>query len=76
MLRTGDNIGPYTLLSKLGAGGFGLVWLAERVTPIASMRVALKIPLTQDVDLESVKQEADAWPSAAVLTVRIADTGQ
>jgi eukaryotic-like serine/threonine-protein kinase len=38
----GDVIGPYTLVSKLGEGGFGDVWLAERSKPFAQ-RVALKI---------------------------------
>jgi serine/threonine protein kinase/Tfp pilus assembly protein PilF len=35
-------IGPYKLLSKLGEGGFGVVWLAERREPMFQ-RVALKI---------------------------------
>jgi formylglycine-generating enzyme required for sulfatase activity/serine/threonine protein kinase len=65
MLRAGDQIGPYTLLSKLGRGSFGVVWLAERVTPIASTRVALKIPLTDDVDIDAVKREAQLWVRAS-----------
>ena len=40
--REGDEIGPYTLLAKLGEGGFGVVWLAERRHPYAQ-RVALKV---------------------------------
>jgi len=30
MLRSGDEIGPYTLINKLGKGAFGVVWLVER----------------------------------------------
>jgi serine/threonine protein kinase len=40
--RPGDQIGPYKLLSVLGEGGFGVVYLAERREPHIQ-RVALKI---------------------------------
>jgi serine/threonine protein kinase/tetratricopeptide (TPR) repeat protein len=40
--RAGDMVGPYKLLSVLGEGGFGVVYLAERREPIVQ-RVALKI---------------------------------
>jgi serine/threonine protein kinase len=61
MPRTGDKIGPYTLINKLGSGAFGSVWLAEKRTSITTTRVALKTPLDSDVDLETIKQEADLW---------------
>jgi serine/threonine protein kinase/WD40 repeat protein len=38
----GDQIGPFRLLSVLGEGGFGTVWLAERREPFVQ-RVAMKI---------------------------------
>jgi len=38
----GDEIGPYRLVSILGEGGFGVVWLAERSQPFVQ-RVALKL---------------------------------
>ncbi|MFZ4722268.1 MAG: tetratricopeptide repeat protein [Phycisphaerales bacterium] len=38
----GDQIGPFRLISKLGEGGFGTVWLAERREPFVQ-QVALKI---------------------------------
>jgi serine/threonine protein kinase/tetratricopeptide (TPR) repeat protein len=38
----GDRIGPYTLISLLGEGGFGVVWLAERREPFVQ-QVALKV---------------------------------
>jgi serine/threonine protein kinase len=40
--KTGDFVGPYKLMSVLGEGGFGTVWLAERREPMVQ-RVALKI---------------------------------
>ncbi|MFN8179717.1 MAG: serine/threonine-protein kinase [bacterium] len=38
----GRRIGPYTLLEKIGEGGFGTVYLAEQQRPI-QRRVALKL---------------------------------
>ena len=38
----GDEIGPYRLISRIGEGGFGTVWVAERREPFVQ-RVALKV---------------------------------
>jgi serine/threonine protein kinase len=40
--KAGDQIGPYRLISRIGEGGFGTVWLAERREPFVQ-RVALKL---------------------------------
>jgi len=40
--RQGDRIGPYKILSSLGEGGFGVVYLAEQQRPVRR-RVALKV---------------------------------
>jgi eukaryotic-like serine/threonine-protein kinase len=65
MLRAGDEIGPYTLMAKLGSGAFGVVWLAEKRTVITTIKVALKIPLTDELDLEAIRREANVWVQAS-----------
>ena len=40
----GDSVGPYRLLSELGRGGMGAVWLAERADAQPRRRIALKLP--------------------------------
>ena len=39
---TGQNIGPYRLISQIGQGGMGSVWLAERCDGRFDRRVAVK----------------------------------
>ena len=65
MFRAGDEIGPYRLTSKLGRGAFGVVWLAERRSRLVTTQVALKMPLDDDVDLESIREEARLWVQAS-----------
>jgi serine/threonine protein kinase len=50
--RKGEEIGPYKLISKIGEGGFGTVWLAERRAPF-TQRVALKV-IKPGMDSKSV----------------------
>ncbi|HMG76447.1 MAG TPA: serine/threonine-protein kinase [Pyrinomonadaceae bacterium] len=59
------KLGPYTLISRIGLGGFGAVWLAEKRTAIATTQVALKLPRGEDIDLEAFKQEAAIWVQAS-----------
>jgi serine/threonine protein kinase len=64
MFRSGDKIGPYVLIRQIGTGGFGVVWLAEKRTPITTTEFALKLALDQNPNLEAIKQEAKLWKQA------------
>ena len=61
MFRSGDLIGAYFLIEKVGRGTFGEVWLAEEKTAISKHKVALKLPNEEDIDTEAIRQEADVW---------------
>lgn len=65
MARPNDKIGPYILVSKLGQGAFGVVWLAQKQTAIATTQFALKLPRDEDIDVEAFKQEAAIWIQAS-----------
>ncbi|RZL35488.1 MAG: serine/threonine protein kinase [Rubrivivax sp.] len=43
-LAAGAQVGPYRLMSEIGRGGMGTVWLAERSDGLMKRRVALKLP--------------------------------
>lgn len=53
-LQTGDRVGPYQLIRRLGAGGMAEVWLARRADGAFRREVALKLPMLGRlrVDLE------------------------
>lgn len=65
MFRAGQEIGLYTLVKRIGRGGFGEVWLAERRAKFVTTKVAVKLPLEEQVDTETIKQEAVLWEQAS-----------
>ena len=44
MFREGSQIGAYILIRKIGRGGFGEVWLAEKRSQFITKKVAIKLP--------------------------------
>ncbi len=65
MFHRDQQIGLYTLIERLGRGGFGEVWLAERRGRFATTRVALKLPIDELVDPVAIEQEARLWVQAS-----------
>ena len=65
MFYEGRQIGNYTLLRKLGKGGFGEVWLAEKRSQFVTKKVAVKLPLDEQVNFDAIRQEAELWEQAS-----------
>jgi serine/threonine-protein kinase len=55
MLFKGQTLGKYRILSELGSGGFGTVYLAEDTW--IDKRVALKVPHRQNLDFGELLRE-------------------
>lgn len=64
-----QKVGRYTLIRKIGEGGYGSVWLAENRTDVVTTEVAIKfVELKHDndfnPDLTEIKKEAQIWQLA------------
>ncbi|MET0752347.1 MAG: protein kinase [Pyrinomonadaceae bacterium] len=58
-------VGLYTLIVKLGRGGFGEVWLAEKRSQFVTKKVAVKLPHEEQVNFDAIRQEATLWEQAS-----------
>lgn len=54
-LTVGDRVGPFRLIERIGAGGMGVVFLAERVAGGFDQRVALKLLARSHLDRASIR---------------------
>ena len=64
MLEAGKKIGEYVLIEKIGHGGFGDVWLAEKRTALSISQFALKFfrPAADDaIEIQTVQREVEVW---------------
>ena len=57
MFHEGQQLGEYTLIEKIGRGGFGEVWLAETDEDF----FAIKLPHKDQVDWKAITQEIGLW---------------
>ena len=65
MPQPGEQIGPYTLIRVLGSGGFKVVWLAEKRSPVVTTQVAMGLIADPDPDIKVIREEAERWKHAS-----------
>ena len=64
MLEKGKKISEYALVEKIGRGGFGDVWLAEKRTQLSVSQFALKFfrpAETSEFEVRTVQTEVEVW---------------
>lgn len=59
-LMPGDQLGSYKLVTILGKGNFGTVWLAEKEGKFATTKAALKV-LNENSEYQNITKEAQVW---------------
>jgi serine/threonine-protein kinase len=67
----GETVGPYKLRMRIGEGGMGNVWLAERADGRFERQVAIKFvhfAVTARGAAESLSEKAEFWASCGILT--------
>lgn len=64
-LERDKQVGPYCLERCLGEGSFGVVWLANRKTKLATTKVAVKFPRMESSELPALEKEAALWAKAS-----------
>jgi serine/threonine protein kinase len=65
VFQSGQKVGLYTLIAKLGRGGFGEVWLAEKRSQFVTKKVAVKLPHEGQINFDAIRQEATLWEQAS-----------
>ncbi len=65
MFFAGQQFGRYTLVKPIGKGAYGEVWLAMRHAKFVTTKVAVKLPNTEHVDFDAIRQEAILWEQAS-----------
>src|ERR1051326_7684596 len=66
-MKTGEKLGPYNLVQRLGSGGFGEVWKATDTRSLATVAVKIIEPGDEE-DLHELLndffQEIQSWSAA------------
>ncbi|MBK7704556.1 MAG: WG repeat-containing protein [Acidobacteria bacterium] len=65
MFFAGQQFGRYTLVKQIGKGAYGEVWLAMRHAKFVTTKVAVKLPNTDQIDFDAIRQEAILWEQAS-----------